>query len=385
MPAWEATGVLAEPRRAAVRAETPLIGREEEAGLLSSLVDRVEREGSPHLVTVLGQAGVGKSRLLRELMNSLAESDTPPTIRRGQCPPYGAGIAYWALAEVLNDEFDIRDTDAPEAAWEKLRSGVAALMRELGDESSGERNAALLAIPLGLEPPEELKQAEADPQRMREALFSAARAAVEAIARRRTLVLAIDDIHWADEGMLDLIDHLTRWVRAPLLLVCLTRDELLERRPGWGGGRRNATTISLEPLTENETRELVAALMPGSDNGSADVVPQVAERSGGNPLFAEEMVNRLLEEETAEAQALPAPFSPCSLPGSTPSTGSSAACCSPPPSSGRPSGRAHWPPPRPRRASTSARPSQTSRRRTCSSPARAADSPASANTPSSTS
>ncbi len=305
VPAWEATGVLAEPRRAAVRAETPLIGREEEAGLLSSLVERIEREGSPHLVTVIGQAGVGKSRLLRELMNTLSEREDPPTIRRGQCPPYGAGIAYWALAEVLNDEFDIRDTDAPETAWEKLRSGVTALMREQGDESAGERNAALLAIPLGLEPPEELQPAEADPQRMREALFSAARAAVEAIARQRTLVLAIDDIHWADEGMLDLIDHLTRWVRAPLLLVCLTRDELLERRPGWGGGRRNATTISLEPLTENETRELVAALMPGSDNGSADVVPQVAERSGGNPLFAEEMVNRLLEEETAEAQALP--------------------------------------------------------------------------------
>ncbi len=305
VPAWEATGVLAEPRRSAVRAETPLIGREEEAGLLNSLVERVEREGRPYLVTVIGQAGVGKSRLLRELMNTLAETDEPPTIRRGQCPPYGAGIAYWALAEVLNDEFDIKDTDAPGAAWEKLRSGVTALMSELGDESSGERNAALLAIPLGLEPPEELQQAEADPQRMREALFSAARAAVEGIARRRTLVLAIDDIHWADEGMLDLIDHLTRWVRAPLLLVCLTRDELLERRPGWGGGRRNATTISLEPLTDTETRELVAALMPGSDNGSADVVPQVAERSGGNPLFAEEMVNRLLEEETAEAQALP--------------------------------------------------------------------------------
>ena len=86
VPAWEATGVLAEPRRAAVRAETPLIGREDEAGLLSSLFDRVEREGSPHLVTVLGQAGVGKSRLLRELTNSLAESDKPPTIRRGQLP-----------------------------------------------------------------------------------------------------------------------------------------------------------------------------------------------------------------------------------------------------------------------------------------------------------
>src|ERR687897_48526 len=181
-------------------------------------------------------------------------------------------------------------------------------MRELGDESAGERNAALLAIPLGLEAPEELQQVEPDPQRMREALFSAARSVVEAIARQRLLVLAIDDIHWADEGMLDLIDHLTRWVRAPLLLVCLTRDELLERRPGWGGGRRNATTNSLEPLTDDETRELVAALMPADTAGSgvgADVVPQVAERAGGNPLFAEEMVNRLIEEDTVEAAALP--------------------------------------------------------------------------------
>src|SRR3954468_7335692 len=305
VPAWEATGVLAEPRRSPGRAQTPLIGREEEAGLLMSLVERGEREGRPHLVTVIGQAGVGKSRLLRELMTNLAGSNDPRTIRRGQGPPYGSGIAYWALAEVLNDEFEIRDTDAPDTAWEKLRFGVTELMRELGDEASGERNAALLAIPLGLEPPEALQQSEPDPQRMREALFSAARAAVEAIARRRPLVLAIDDIHWADEGMLDLIDHLTRWVRAPLLLVCLTRDELLERRPGWGGGRRNATTISLEPLTENETRELVAALMSSTENGTGDVVPQVATRSGGNPLFAEEMVNRLLEEETADAEALP--------------------------------------------------------------------------------
>jgi adenylate cyclase len=307
--AWEATSALTEPRRGATRASTPLIGREEEAGLLVSLVERVGREGRPHLVTVIGQAGVGKSRLLRELMSTLIDSEHPPTIRRGQCPPYGTGIAYWALAEVLNQEFEIRDTDAPEAAWEKLRSGVTELLREQGDEDAGERNAARLAIPLGLEAPEGLRGPESDPQRMREELFSAARAVVEAIGRRRPLVIAIDDIHWADEGMLDLIDHLTRWVRAPLLLVCLTRDELLERRPGWGGGRRNASTISLEPLTEAETRELVAALMPqggGTDRAAGgDVVPQVAERAGGNPLFAEEMVNRLLEEETVGAEALP--------------------------------------------------------------------------------
>ncbi|MGH2984343.1 MAG: AAA family ATPase [Solirubrobacterales bacterium] len=306
VPAWEATATVADPRHGAARAATPLIGRAEEAGLLASLVERVEREERPHLVTVIGQAGVGKSRLLRELITTLEAGDDPPIIRRGQCPPYGAGIAYWALVEVLREEFELLDTDTPATAWEKLRSGVQALMDEVGEPDAGERNAALLAVPLGIETPEESQPADADdPQRMREALFSAARGVMEGIAMRRPLVLAIDDIHWADEGMLDLLDHLARWVRGPLLLVCLARDELLERRPSWGGGRRNATSISLEPLTAEETRELVAALLQGSDDGRGEVVPQVADRSGGNPLFAEEMVNRLIEEDTIEAEALP--------------------------------------------------------------------------------
>ncbi len=304
VPAWEATEVVASPGRPALRSQTPLIGRTEEAELLVSLVERVEREKRPYLVTVIGQAGVGKSRLLRELTETIGGYEHPPTVRRGQCPPY-AGVSYLPLIEILRDEFELIDTDSPEVAWEKLRSGVESLMEELGEPEAGERNAALLAMPLGIEPPEGKAPTEDDPQRMREAMFSAARAVIEAISRRRTLVLAIDDIHWADEGMLDLIDHLARWVRGPVLLVCLARDELLEQRPGWGGGRRNATAISLEPLTGDETRELVAALMPGSDNGGAEVVPQVAERSGGNPLFAEEMVNRLLEEDTVETATLP--------------------------------------------------------------------------------
>ncbi len=307
VPAWEAGRALAQaPRRGAGRIETPLIGRGEEAEMLVSLVDRVEREGRPHLVTVLGQAGVGKSRLLRELTSLFAEAEEPPTVRIGRCPPYGSGIAYWALGEVVREEFEILDSDAPEVAWDKLSRGVEALMDELGEPDSAERNAALIAIPLGLEPPEDAPASESDdPQRMREALFSAVRACVEAIANRRPLVLAFEDIHWADEGVLDLTDHLARWVRAPLLLVCLARDELLERRPGWGGGRRNATTISLEPLTDTEAVELVGVLLERGGDGREDLAPRVAERSGGNPLFAEEMVNRLLEEETAEAEALP--------------------------------------------------------------------------------
>jgi class 3 adenylate cyclase/tetratricopeptide (TPR) repeat protein len=307
VPAWEATGTIAAPRHGA-RSETPLVGRSDETELLASMVDRVEREGRPHLVTVIGQAGVGKSRLLRELESIISAGENAPNLRRGQCPPYGAGIAYWAFAEVLREEFGLLDADSPEVAWEKLSSAVADLMAELGDPDSGERNAALLAMPLGIEAPPEAPQPDDDPQRMREAMFSAARATIEALALRRPLVLAIDDIHWADEGMLDLIDHLTRWVRGPLLLVCLARDELLERRPGWGGGRRNATTIALEPLTSDETRELLGVLMAGEESGNgtgSDVVPLLAERSGGNPLFAEEMVNRMREEDTVEAEALP--------------------------------------------------------------------------------
>src|SRR5581483_7182885 len=108
-------------------------------------------------------------------------------------------------------------------------------------------------------------------------LFSAVRSLIEAASHRWPVVIAIEDIHWADEGMLDLIEYLARWVRGPALIACLARDELLDRRPGWGGGRRNATTIALEPLTPDETRELVTALLPGNggarSNGQADLIP----------------------------------------------------------------------------------------------------------------
>src|SRR5213078_5378147 len=120
-------------------------------------------------------------------------------------------------------------------------------------------------------------------QRLRESFFAAVRAVIEAIAESRPLVVAFEDIHWADEGMLDLIEHLAQWVRAPLLLLCLTREELLERRPGWGSGRRNATSLGLEPLTGEEAHELVAALLSGTSREGA--VSLIADRSEGNPLF----------------------------------------------------------------------------------------------------
>jgi predicted ATPase/class 3 adenylate cyclase len=305
VPAWEAkavTGVAAHRPRP--RTVAPLIGREEESALLLSLAERVQREGRPHLVTVIGQAGVGKSRLLRELNARLAGLERGPQLRIGECPPYGAGISYWALGEVVRSEFDIATDDPPEESWRRLREGIEERLEEAGAEEPGDRIAALIAVLLGIEPPEGAPVLESeDPQRMRESLFSAVRALLEAISVRRPVVLAIEDIHWADEGMLDLIEHLARWVRGPLLIVCLARDELLDRRADWGGGRRNATSISLEPLSDSETEELVGALY-GEGEGDGSLVSRVAERAGGNPLFAEEIVNRLLEEG-ADPDALP--------------------------------------------------------------------------------
>ena len=189
--------------------------------------------------------------------------EAPPTIRRGQCPPYGAGIAYWALAEVLNDEFEIRDTDAPEAAWEKLRSGVTSLMSELGDRVGGRAQrrpagdpagprASRGASPLGGRPAADARGALL--RRPRRRGGDRKPAAAGAGDRRHPLGRRGDARPDRPPDALG---------AGPLLLVCLARDELLERRPGWGGGRRNATTIALEPLTENETRELVASAAAG--------------------------------------------------------------------------------------------------------------------------
>lgn len=307
--AYEATGLAtATPRRQkGEQAAAPFVGRSHELELLDSLHGRVGREGRAHLVTVIGQAGVGKSRLLREVEARLGEKDPSPTIRVGHCLPYGSGVVYWALGEIVRSEASIVDNDTADDAWHKLCRYVEDL-RDAPDPEPGiqsQRMAALIGRLVGIDSPPEVTQSEAqDPERLRESFFSAVRSGIEARARRHPMVLVFEDIHWADHGMLDLIEHLARWVRAPLLILCLARDELLERRPEWGSSRRDATSIFLEPLTADESRELVSALMPEGRN-VAPIVQFVAQRAGGNPFFAEEMVRRLSEEGTDTADALP--------------------------------------------------------------------------------
>jgi class 3 adenylate cyclase/tetratricopeptide (TPR) repeat protein len=306
VPAWEAVGLTSEQARGRAMAahETPLVGRDYEVGALEALHDRVVRERRPHMVTLLGEAGVGKSRLLREFAHRLEIGGGPTVIRTGRCLPYGAGVVYWALGEILRAECGIVDTDSSDEAWLKL---CGFFQRMSGDRDEplgpgGQRKAALIGRSLGIDVPPELSRFDGEPERVREEFFSALRSGIEALANQHPLVLAFEDVHWADDGMLDAIEHLAQWVRAPLMLLCLARDELLDRRPTWGGGRRNATQFFLPPLSPDDTGRLMRSLLP---DGEGDVLPAVIERSGGNPLFAEEMARRIAEGGGALAGDLP--------------------------------------------------------------------------------
>jgi len=309
VPAWEAVAVDRRPVASASSgpAGTPLVGRVSELTQLHDLLARVRRKRAPHLATVIGDPGVGKSRLLRQFELELQSGDSPALVRHGRCLPYGSSIVYWPLGEVIRAECGIIDGDPPAAAWNKLSARIGELLDVPDSDSrSSASKTAVIGRLLGIEGPAESLLAEhEDAQRAREGFFAAVRACVEGLAREGPLVLVWEDIHWADEGMLDLIEHLVQWVRAPVLQICLAREELLARRGGWGGVRRDSTTIFLEPLGESETRELITSLMH-STGPNGGVVAAVAARAEGNPLFAEEMVRRLAEEEGASAAELPA-------------------------------------------------------------------------------
>jgi class 3 adenylate cyclase/tetratricopeptide (TPR) repeat protein len=305
--AWEAVEMLArQPAghggRTGAGDATPFIGRADELVLLDALLARVEHEERAHLVTVVGEPGVGKSRLLLEFERTLAERDAPPKIRHGRCLPYGAGVVYWALGEVVRAECAIVDDDPPETARAKLHGRLDALLAAAtGDsEEARTRKVELVGRMLGIG---SVADGAEDAEATREAAFAALRSCVQAMGRERALVLAFEDIHWADAGLLDLIEHLAQWVRAPVVVLCLARDQLLGSRPTWGAGTGAASMVRLQPLRDDEAQALVGALL--ATGAQAELAPAVAARSGGNPLFAEELVQRLLEEGTDDASELP--------------------------------------------------------------------------------
>ena len=261
-----------------------LVGRDRELALLTDVFERTVGGATAQIVTVVGEPGVGKSRLVSELR---AHVDARPALvawRQGRCISFGHDVAFWALGEIVKAEAGILESDPPERAAARLASAVDAAV-----DDAGERDwlRVRLAPLVGL--------GAAGGGVGRGESFAAWRRFLEAIAARRPLVIVVEDIHWADPAMVEFLDHLvSRTAGVPMLVVCTARPELFERHPRWGGGMRNATTIALDPLREEETARLVDALLARAPL-PASTRAALIERSGGNPLFAEEFVRMALE------------------------------------------------------------------------------------------
>ncbi|MBA2643051.1 MAG: AAA family ATPase [Actinobacteria bacterium] len=271
-----------------------LIGRDPELDLLVGALARSRRERSTQLVTLVGVPGIGKSRLVYELGGVVDEDPELITWRQGRSLPYGEGVAYWALGEIVKAQAGILESDAADSTEAKLASATLVLEDE-GERSWVERHLRPLVGLGGDDVPSGDRSGEA---------FAAWRRFLESLALSGPMVLVFEDLHWADDGLLDFVDGLVDWVDGvALLVVCTARPELLERRPGWGGGKRNASTMSLTPLDDEATAALVHSLLerPLLD---AEMQQALLERAGGNPLYAEEFV-RMLEAGGTVGERLP--------------------------------------------------------------------------------
>jgi class 3 adenylate cyclase/tetratricopeptide (TPR) repeat protein len=297
IPVWEVVQARARAQVERVGG-APLVGRDKELSLLREALERALDEREPQLVTLVGVPGIGKSRLVYELFNAIEAGTWGPIFwRRGRSLPYGDGVTFWALAEMVKAQAGILESDSAAQVAEKLHRAVSDLV--LGEDAEWvERHLRPL---MGLAAEGELRGDH------REEAFATWRRFFEALAERRPLVLVFEDLHWADEALLNFVDELVDWTTgAPLLVLCTARPELLTRRAGWGGGKPNAVTISLTPLSDEETARLVHALLDRAVLPAEEQAALLAH-AGGNPLYAEEFV-RLAQEgrfEGGDELALP--------------------------------------------------------------------------------
>ena len=284
VPAFRAIRVVAERggRGRADQLEAPFAGRDTEVGLLKDLVHVTSRERRTRIVSIIGAAGSGKSRLIRELLNYIDGLVETIYWHTGRSPAYGEGITFWALGEMVRGRAGLAETDDEATTRAKI---AAAVERWVPDESERAWIETALLVLLGIDTGTPVA---------REELFSAWRTFFQRIAAQGTAVLVFEDLHWADPGTLDFIDHLAEWSRGvPILVITVARPELFEHRPDWGAGRRNFVALGLEPLPEASILELLRELVPGLPEGA---LRTIAERADGIPLYAVETIRMLVAE-----------------------------------------------------------------------------------------
>ena len=286
-PAAQLGSALPAQHRGIAGLRAPLIGRDDELRLLVDSHRKLASEQRAALVTIFGSAGVGKSRLVAEFVEAIG----PDRVRRGRCLPYGEGITFWPVVEILRADTGITALDSHEDANHKLRSAVLATFAEASEDA--EAVARRLGVLAGTASREDVLP-DVPAETMQQELRWGLRRYLERRAAVQPLTLVFDDIHWAEAALLDLIEHLAEWSRAPLFLVCMARPDLRELRAGWGGGLMNSSAIRLEPLTADESARLIRELL-AIDALPADLRQQVITRSEGNPLYVEEFLRMLLD------------------------------------------------------------------------------------------
>ncbi|MFL5918272.1 MAG: AAA family ATPase [Gaiellaceae bacterium] len=265
-------------------ARTPLIGRDDELALLQSTYARMLRESSTQLVTITGEPGVGKTRLTTEFRRWVDDQPEIVFWRQGRSLPYGEGITFWALGEMVKAQAGILESDSPDDARAKLGVAVDEVTSD-ATEQEWVKNSLAALVGAG-------ESAGASP----ESSFTAWQRFLEGVAAQRPLIAVFEDLHWADEQLLAFVEHLVDWSSdVPLLVLCTARPELYERAPGWGGGKRNSNTISLSPLGPANTARLLSALMQRAVL-PAETQTRLIEQAGGNPLYAEEFVRMLVDQ-----------------------------------------------------------------------------------------
>ena len=289
VPAWRALRVVAKRggRGRSEAVEAPFVGREDELRLLKDLYHTTARDRRIRLVSVTGQGGIGKSRLAWEFLKYIDGLVETVYWHHGRSPSYGSGITFWALGEMVRERAGLAEADDEATTRARIAESAA---RWIPDEQ--ERRwvePALLAL-LGVDDP---------PAGGQDRLFAAWRTFFERIAAEDPVMMVFEDLQWADSGLLAFIDHLLDWSRGvPIYVLALARPELLEVRPDWGAGKRNFTSLALEPLSPEAMRALLAGLVPGL---SADAAARIIARADGVPLYAVEIVRMLAAQGSLEA------------------------------------------------------------------------------------
>ena len=289
VPAWRALRVVAE-RGGRGRAETieaPFVGRDDELRLLKDLYHATARDRRVRLVSVTGQGGIGKSRLAWEFLKYIDGLVETVYWHHGRSPSYGSGITFWALGEMVRERAGLAEADDEPTTRARIAESAA---RWIPDEQERRWVEASLLALLGVADP---------PAGGQDRLFSAWRTFFERLAAHDPVVMVFEDLQWADSGLLAFIDHLAEWSRGvPIYVVALARPELLETRPDWGAGKRNFTSLTLEPLSPEAMRALLAGLVPGL---SAAAATRIVARADGVPLYAVEIVRMLVAQGSLEA------------------------------------------------------------------------------------